>query len=56
MKDDVNDDDDDDYDDDGDDNDDDNDDNVDSITVLRGRSEEVACGVEFEWTTRLFWS
>ena len=48
MKDDVNDDDDDD--DDNDDDNDDNDDDVDAmmVTVLRGRSEEVACGVEFE--------
>ena len=40
MKDDVN----DDYD------DDDDDDDIDAkmVTVLRGRSEEVACGVEFE--------
>ena len=39
-------------------NDDDDDDDIDAVmvTVLRGRSEEVACGVEFEWTTRLFWS
>ena len=45
MKDDVND-------------DDDDDDDIDAVmvTVLRGRSDEVACGVEFEWTTRLFWS
>ena len=26
-----------------------------TLTVLRGRSEKVAWGVEFEGTTRLFW-
>ena len=41
---------DDDDDDNGDDDDDGDDDDIDAVmvTVLRGRSEEVACGVEFE--------
>ena len=41
MKDDV-------IDDDNDDDDDDDDIDAMMVTVLRGRSEEVACGVEFE--------